>query len=131
MYQKIGDEVLDSVEVAKKIEENTPFRLINDLTGATGREDAIGLRLACKIREIPGFESKAQPDEETVNAAMEALDEFSYMELKKVLYNRYAYMSFAYGYNEVEEDILFVLVLMLREIKEAKLKDVVNRLLKL
>lgn len=131
MYQKIGDEILDSVEIAKKIEEITPFRLMNDLTQATGREDAIGLRLACRIKDIPGFESKSQPDEETINAAMEELDEFSHMELKKVLYNRYAYMSFAYGYNEVEEEILFVLVIMLREIKDAKLKDVVNRLLRL
>lgn len=131
MYQSIGEEILDSLEVAKKIEESTPFVLKNDLSHSIGREDAIGLRFFCRRMDIPGFEMCASPDEEQINKAMDALDNFSYIELKKVLYNRYAYMSFAYGYDEVEDAVLFVLAIMEREVKEAKLKDVVNRLLRL
>lgn len=130
MYQSIGDEVLDSLELAARIEEKTNFRLKNDLTPAIGREDAIGLRFCCKITDIPGFSKCEEPDEEQINKAMEVLDDFSHIELKKVLFNCYAYMTFAYGYDEVENALLFVLAVMDRDGKKAKLKDVLNKLLK-
>ena len=56
MYQTIGEEIMNSEEIAKKITDNTPFHLKTDLTKATGREDAIGLRLSCKVTDIPSCE---------------------------------------------------------------------------
>jgi hypothetical protein len=130
MYQTIGEEIISSEEVAQKIVGNTPFHLKTDLTKATGREDAIGLRLSCKVTDIPTFEQQSAPDEEQINLAMEELDEFSHSEMKKIFFNCYAFMTFAYGYDEVNNEILFTFVLMDREKEKHKIKDVTNRLLR-
>lgn len=130
MYQTIGDEILDSKEIADKITNTTPFHLITDLTKATGREDAIGLRLSCKVTDIPDCKHLSAPNEEQLNVAMEALDEFSHSEMKKIFFNCYAFMTFAYGYDEVKNEILFTFVLMDREKEKHKIKDVTNRLLR-
>ena len=130
MYQTIGEEIMNSEEIAKKITDNTPFHLKTDLTKATGREDAIGLRLSCKVTDIPSCEQLSVPNEEQLNLAMEQLDEFSHSEMKKIFFNRYDFMTFAYGYDEVKNEILFTFVLMNREKEKHKIKDVTNRLLR-
>lgn len=130
MYQTIGEEIMNSEEVAKKITDHTPFRLKTDLTKATGREDAIGLRLSCKVTDIPSFEQLSSLNEEQLNLAMERLDEFSHSEMKKIFFNCYAFMTFAYGYDEVDNEILFTFVMMDREKEKHKIKDVTNRLLR-
>lgn len=130
MYQTIGEEIMNSEEVTQKITGNTPFHLKTDLTKATGREDAIGLRLSCKVTDIPGCEQLSAPGEEQLNLAMEQLDEFSHSEMKKIFFNCYSFMTFAYGYDEVDNEILFTFVLMDREKEKHKIKDVTKRLLR-
>ncbi len=130
MFQRIGEEIISSEELIKKIESSTVFHIKNDLTASIGREDAIALRIACPVSSIPGLANTTNLSEEDINYAMNELDEYSHAQMKTIFFNCYSFMTFTYAYEETINELLFVFALMDRERGERKIKDVINRLLK-
>ena len=46
MYQILGDEVYDSQDIAKKIEQYTSFTVREDMSKRTKRDDALAFKLS-------------------------------------------------------------------------------------
>ena len=129
MYFVFGNEVLDSVELAKKIEESTKLRLVSDLTKSTKREDVGALLFRLSESEIEPEHIKEMEHEDRVDALMKKADEYS-NEAMKMLPDEARYKVFSFRYDEVENDIEIILVIAHIELRERKLDDILNRMLK-
>ncbi|KDR94481.1 hypothetical protein SAMN02745945_02930 [Peptoclostridium litorale DSM 5388] len=129
MYFVFGNEVLDSAELAKNIEEGTKLRLVCDLTKSTKREDTGAFLFRLSANEICCEDINEMAYEDKVDALMKKADEYS-NEALKMLPEQARYKIFSFRYDEVENDIEIILVMAHLELGEKKLFDVLNRMLK-
>lgn len=129
MYQLIGNEVFDSAELWKEVEEKTSFTVLEDMSKRTKREDAIAFKVAIAVEELKENMPRYIEDTELMDELMCLADEKIRCQLKKVCSQEGIWASYAYTYDEVEHQVLLVIGMMSRENAARKLPDVMKRLL--
>jgi hypothetical protein len=133
MYLAFGKRVLDSEELKKKIEDNSEFKVIKDMSKGTKREDTVAYNLSIKIEVLRGimeddynvneieeedlFDEYLTLSEELATDLEEFFDEEALIDIK------------AYKWDESDNDIRLVIVATHESTGEGKLKDVMRRLL--
>lgn len=133
MYLAFGRKVLDSEELKKKIEDNSEFKVLKDMSKGTKREDTVAYNLSIKIEVLRGimeddynldeieeeelFDEYLTLSEELATDLEEFFDEESLMDIK------------AYKWDESDNDIKLVIAATHQSTGEGKLKDVMRRLL--
>ena len=133
MYLAFGRKVLDSEELKKKIEDNSEFKVLKDMSKGTKREDTVAYNLSIKIEVLRGimeddynldeieeeelFDEYLTLSEELATDLEEFFDDESLMDIK------------AYKWDESDNDIKLVIAATHQSTGEGKLKDVMRRLL--
>lgn len=132
MYKLLGNSVIDTDELKDSIEKHTKLKVREDLSSATKREDAVGLRLEIDIRELGYDKDLKYEDENVMDGLMTKSDEYARAELKSVIDAFEDYLDFevySYSFDEVNSTAILVLAIMNRNNAYRKLRDVIKRLL--
>lgn len=129
MYQMLGDEVYDSQEVSRQIQEGTIFRVREDMSRRTKRDDAIAFKLSIAVKELDQNSTRYIEEEETIDELMRLADQRCRMQVEKLSLKEICWEVYAYRYDEVENEILLVAAMMSRLNARRKLPDVMRRLL--
>lgn len=125
MYRLLGDKVVDTEELIPFFEENG-IHMVENITNATKRDDAVGLRIAVPVSEL-GFSGRVL-DEEQMDQLMEQAEALSTQKLEGVLDADFGFKLYAYTYNEIDNTILINVVIMEKYLGRRKLPDVLKRL---
>lgn len=132
MYRVLGNEVVDTEELISIINKNKTIKVREDISNATKRDDAVGLRLSVSVSSL-GYDSKVKyEDEEEMNFLLTKADEYVEKELQEII-SKFAenteYKVYAYSFDEVKNEILLVFAMMSEYNAHRKLRDIIKRLL--
>lgn len=125
MYQLLGDNMVDVEEFIEKLNGNG-IHVSENLTKATKRDDAVALRIKAPLSEI-GFQSRIE-DEEQMNDCMEKIQAHYQEKIQNILAENFAFVLYAYTYDEVDNAVLLNFTMMDRFTARRKLPDVAKRL---
>lgn len=132
MYRLLGNDVIDTEELINLIEKETNVKVREDISNATKREDAVGLRLSISISELGYDSSLKYEDEELMDSLLTKSDEFVDKKLQDTM-KKFAenteYALYAYSFDEVRNEVLLVFAMMSIYNAQRKLRDVIKRLL--
>lgn len=133
MYIAFGRTVLDTEEIKNKIEENSEFKVVKDMSKGTKREDTAAYNLSISIDVLKGiieddysiedltedelFEEYISLAEELATDLEDLFEEEAIIDIK------------AYKWDPSDNDIKLVIAAVHRDVGENKLKDVMRRLL--
>lgn len=133
MYIAFGRRVVDTDEIKEKIEENTEFKVLKDMSKGTKREDTFAYNLSISIdilneiisddyniddlNEDDLFDEYISLSEELATDMEDLLPEESIVDVK------------AYKWDLSDNDIRVVIAGVNEEVGEGKLKDVMRRLI--
>lgn len=133
MYLVFGNKIIDSSEWKDKIEENTDFKVIKDMSKGTKREDIAAYNLSISI-SIINEDLKDMVNINTLNED-ELFDEYmsyaeeTYVDIEEILLDNSISMFAPYKWDKSDNDIKGLLVFTHEEIGTRKLKDILTRLL--
>lgn len=130
MYVLFRDDMLDSQDIIEKIDNDTDFKVITDLTKATKREDVMSFKVSIKLDKLsPGVNFDWENDK-LVDDLFSKAEELS----KNLLeyFPKYTVeASSAYKWEELDNSIYLIVVIANIDIKLKKLKlDILPRMMK-
>ncbi len=126
MYRLLGDEVIDTDELIEKLEQNQII-VAENVTNATKRDDAIGLRILVPIKELG--EQEIDYSEEQMERLMQKSQLLLAKKVGENLEPWMVYRVYAYRYDEVKQAIVLNVVIMDQIVGHRKIDDVIKRLL--
>ncbi|WP_238881277.1 hypothetical protein [Clostridium sp. YIM B02551] len=134
MYIAFGNQIIDSKDTIYKIENNSEFKVVKDMSKGSKRDDILALNLSISIDIL---KEMMEDDEININEYSEeelfeeyltlaeeiATDLEEYIPEESILDIR------AYKWDESDNDIKLVIAVTHEEVGEKKLKDIMKRLL--
>ncbi|MDU5110056.1 MAG: hypothetical protein E6248_06385 [Clostridium sp.] len=133
MYIAFVNRVLDTEELKEKIEKNSEFKVLKDMSKGTKREDTFAYNLSIKI-DVLNEIIKDDYDLDEINED-ELFDEYISLaeelatDLEDLLPEDAVIDMKAYKWDLSDNDIRLVLAGIHKDMNEGKLKDVMKRLL--
>lgn len=133
MYIAFVNRVLDTEELKEKIEKNSEFKVLKDMSKGTKREDTFAYNLSIKI-DVLNEIIKDDYDINEINED-ELFDEYISLaeelatDLEDILPEDAIIDMKAYKWDLSDNDIRLVLAGIHEDMNEGKLKDVMKRLL--
>lgn len=133
MYIAFVNRVLDTEELKEKIEKNSEFKVLKDMSKGTKREDTFAYNLSIKI-DVLNEIIKDDYDLNEINED-ELFDEYISLaeelatDLEDILPEDSITDMKAYKWDLSDNDIRLVLAGIHEDMNEGKLKDVMKRLL--
>lgn len=124
MYRVLGDVVVDVDELISTFNGNGIY-VYENVTRATKRDDAVGLRLYFPINDI--IDKKSINLETSIDKLMELAEKVYGEKIYNIINENFRFIIYAYKYDEVKESILLNFVMM-DSFMQKKLKDVIKRL---
>ncbi|WAW14961.1 hypothetical protein [Peptostreptococcus equinus] len=130
MFVVFRDELVDSDEIRKTIEQDTLFKVETDLTKASKREDVMAFKLSIETKKIDDKKRLNWEDDESVDYFFEKAESLTSDFL--TMFPRYTVQaSRAYKWDELDDTVKLVVVIANIDIKLKKLKlDILPRMLK-
>ncbi|OPF51486.1 hypothetical protein BH721_01685 [Clostridium baratii] len=132
MYIVFGNKIMDTSEMKERIEENTAFKVIKDMSKGTKREDVCAFNLSINIEalkeELEGFDIEGL-DEDTLFDEYLAVSEEAAMEIEEYLPEESKVRFVSYKWDLSDNDIKGIIVIGNEEISDVKMSDVLRRLL--
>ncbi len=133
MYIIFGEEIVDSEEIRKTIEENSDFRVDRDMCKGTKREDVVAYQLSIKVDILNG---ELQQDYDLDNMSEEelfeeyiSLSEEMAVGLQEFMPKHSLVNSISYKWDNSENVIKTVFTMAYIGLGQLKLNDVSRRLL--
>lgn len=133
MYIAFVNRVLDTEELKEKIEKNSEFKVLKDMSKGTKREDTFAYNLSIKIdvlNEIikDDYDLNEISEDELFDEYISLAEELS-TDLEDILPEDAIIDMKAYKWDLSDNDIRLVLAGIHEDMNEGKLKDVMKRLL--
>ncbi|SHH54964.1 hypothetical protein [Tepidibacter thalassicus] len=134
MFVIYKDEILDSNDIKKIIEENSKFNIIEDMSLRSKREDIIAFNMSIDINILneilkdDGYDIDEEDKEELLDEYMDLADTLA-IELERIMPKNSIIRVYSYKYDELENIIKVVFAMAHKELGDLKLNDVVKRLL--
>ncbi|MGL4654388.1 MAG: hypothetical protein ACRCWM_00670 [Sarcina sp.] len=135
MYVNFIREVVDTDELREKIESESKFKVVTDLTNATKREDFAAFELELSLDYVKevlienNVDLNSMSEDDLFDTYLNAAEEIG--EVLAQMMPDYAYMDIrAYTIYELEKVIKLVVATCPERLGEMKLNDVMKRLLK-
>jgi hypothetical protein len=134
MYIAFGNQIIDSKDTIDKIQKNSEFKVVKDMSKGSKRDDILALNLSISIDilnemmeddeiNISEYNEEELFEEYLTLAEEVATDLEEYIPEESILDIR------AYKWDESDSDIKLVIAVTHEEVGENKLKDVMKRLL--
>ncbi|MBS5950224.1 MAG: hypothetical protein KIC47_07870 [Clostridium sp.] len=133
MYIAFVNRVLDTEELKEKIEKNSEFKVLKDMSKGTKREDTFAYNLSIKIdvlNEIikDDYDLNEISEDELFDEYISLAEELA-TDLEDILPEDAIIDMKAYKWDLSDNDIRLVLAGIHEDMNEGKLKDVMKRLL--
>ena len=135
MYIAFGRTVVDTEEVISKIEKETHFKVLKDMSKGTRREDTTAYNLSIsvdvlnQILEDSFDDIDSLTEDELFNEYMDLAEELgSY--LAELFDDEGIFDCKAYKWDRSDNDIRLVIAVIHEDLGEGKLMDIMKRLLK-
>ena len=133
MYVIFGTEIADSEEIKDIIRENSDFKVENDMSKATKREDIVAYKLSISIDILKkyieeDFDLDKIEEEELFTELMTIADEKA-IELEVFMPQSSIVNARSYKWDNSDETIKLIIAICNDEVGELKLSDVTKRLL--
>lgn len=135
MYVNFIREVVDTDELREKIESESNFKVVTDLTNATKREDFAAFELELSLDYVKkvlaenNVDLDSMSEDDLFDTYLNAAEEIG--ESLAEIMPDYAYMDIrAYTIYELEKVVKLVIATCPERLGEMKLNDVMKRLLK-
>lgn len=139
MYIVFGNEVMDSKEMKERIEANSDFKVVKDMSKGSKREDVLAFNLSVSIdvlNEIMEEDEELSEEEKQELTEDDLFDEYLSLaeematELDEVIPDEALLDIRAYKWDTSDNDIKLVVAIAHEELGEAKLSNVMKTLLK-
>lgn len=133
MYIAFVNRVLDTEELKEKIEKNSEFKVLKDMSKGTKREDTFAYNLSIKIdvlNEIikDDYDLNEISEDELFDEYISLAEELA-TDLEDILPEDAIIDMKAYKWDLSDNDIRLVLAGIHEDMNEGKLKDVMKRLI--
>ncbi|MFR5267266.1 hypothetical protein [Clostridium sp.] len=135
MYVNFITKVVDTDEIKELIENETEFRVLNDLSNASKREDMVAYKLGISINFIRSileedYDLNEYSEDELFDEYLSTAEEIGTDMIEEKMPEEARVDIRAYTIDEVDNIIKLVMVMAHEELGEAKVIDVLRRLLK-
>lgn len=133
MYIAFGMRVEDTEEIKKKIEDNTEFKVLKDMSKGTKREDSFAYNLGISIDILNGiikddYDIEGLSEDELFDEYISLSEELA-TDLEDILPEEAIIDIKAYKWDASYNMIMLVLAGIHEETGERKLKDIMRKLL--
>ncbi|KXZ38935.1 hypothetical protein SAMN05661008_01940 [Alkalithermobacter thermoalcaliphilus JW-YL-7 = DSM 7308] len=136
MYVIFDDKIIDSKDIMNIIKENSCFDDVKDISTRSKRDDIVAADLSIKVDTLneilkeEGYDIENEDIDDIITEYMDLADGFA-IDLEEFMPKDSISTAYSYRYDEVENSIKTVFVMSHKSLGHAKLRDVLNRLLKL
>lgn len=133
MYVAYGNNIIDSKDVLKEIEENSEFKVLKDMSKGSKREDIIAFNLSLKVETLKEILEEDYTEEELneddlFEEFLTSAEEIA-TDLEEFLPDECIFEVRAYKWDRSDEDIRLIVAIAHEELGNNKLMDVTKRLL--
>lgn len=132
MYIVFGNEIMDTKDIKKVIEDNTEFKVLKDMSKGTKREDLAAYNLSISIdalnEELEGIEINSLTEDELFEEYLATAEEAS-MEIEEFLPEDSKMRFLPYSWDRSFEEVRGIILIGSLEIKDVKMIDILKRLL--
>lgn len=133
MYIVFGNRIVDSKEIKQIIEDNTDFKVLKDMSKGSKREDIVAFNMSLNINIINEELSEScnlseLSENELFDEYLTFAEELA-VEVEEVLPDDAIVQFASYKWDKSENDVKVVVVIANYEVGEAKLRDIMRRLL--
>ncbi|MGL6186016.1 MAG: hypothetical protein ACRC1T_11620 [Clostridium chrysemydis] len=132
MYIVFGNEIMDTKDIKKTIEDNTEFKVLKDMSKGTKREDLAAYNLSISIdalnEELEGIEIDSLTEDELFEEYLATAEEAS-MEIEEFLPEDSKMRFLPYSWDRSFEEVRGIILIGSLEIKDDKMMDILKRLL--
>ena len=130
MYVAFGNRVVDSLDFKKLIEENSNFKVLKDMSKGSKREDVVALNLSLSadiLKEIlsDDYDINELTEDELFEELLGLFTELG-TDLEEFMPDDSVE---SYKWDESDNDVRGIIVIVHEDFSEGKLKDVTRRLL--
>jgi hypothetical protein len=133
MYIAFGNEIMDSEEMKEKIEKNSEFKVIKDMSKGSKREDILAFNLSVEVNILNEImEDEYNLDELTEDDLFEeylTLAEEIATDIEEHIPEEALLDIRGYKWDKSDNSIKLVMAIAHEELGEGKLKDVMRRLI--
>lgn len=132
MYVAFGNRVVDSSDFKKLVEENSNFKVLKDMTKGSKREDVVALNISISVDILKDILS----DDYDINTLSEdelfeellGLSEELGTDLEEFMPEDSILYIESYKWDESDNDVKCILILVHEDFSQNKLKDIAFRL---
>ena len=133
MYVAFGNRVVDSLDFKKLIEENSNFKVLKDMSKGSKREDVVALNLSLSadiLKEIlsDDYDINELTEDELFEELLGLFTELG-TDLEEFMPDDSVINVESYKWDESDNDVRGIIVIVHEDFSEGKLKDVTIRLL--
>lgn len=133
MYVAFGNRVVDSLDFKKLIEENSSFKVLKDMSKGSKREDVVALNLSISadiLKDIlsDDYDVNQLSEDELFEELLGLFVEIG-TDLEEFMPEDSVINVESYKWDESDNDIRGIMVIVHEDFSEGKLKDVARRLL--
>lgn len=133
MYVAFGNRVVDSADFIKLIEENSNFKILKDMSKGSKREDVVALNLSISaeiLKDIlsDDYDISELSDDELFEELLGLFTELG-TDLEEFMPDDSVINVESYKWDESENDVRGIIVIVHDEFSDGKLRDVTRRLL--
>lgn len=130
MYVLFREDIINSKDIAKIINEETPFRVETDLSKASKRDDVMSFKLSIPVKSLDSGISFGWENDELTEKCFSMAESLT-KDLLEYFPKYTIQCSQAYKWDELEDRIHLVVVIANIDIKLKKLKlDILKRMMK-
>lgn len=139
MYIVFGNEVMDSKEMKEKIELESEFKVVKDMSKGSKREDVLAYNLSISVDVLYEIIQEDQDLDEMAEEELtedDLFDEYLTVaeelatDLEEILPDEAIFDIRAYKWDKSDNDIKLVIAIAHEELGESKLSNVMKVLLK-
>lgn len=133
MYIAFGNKILDSKEMKEIIEKNTEFKVVKDMSKGTKRDDILAFNLSVDINTLndmmeDDFNVNELTSDDLFEEYLTVAEEFA-TDIEEYIPEEAILDIRAYKWDQSDNDIKLVIAITHQDIKEAKLRDIMKRLI--
>lgn len=134
MYVAFGNEVVDSTEFKKKIENETDFKVLKDMSKGSKREDILAYNLSLSVDILKemvveqGYNIEDLSEDELFDEYLTMAEDLA-LDLEELINDDSIVDIKAYKWDESYNDIRLVAVFASYELPDVKVRDIMRRLL--
>jgi hypothetical protein len=133
MYVEFNNEMVDSNELKKIIEENTEFKVLKDMSKGSKRDDTLAFNLSVTINTLNNLmEEECNVNELTEDELFEeylSLAEEIAMDIEEYVPEGAIMDIKSYEWDKSDNAIKLVIIIAPEDIFEVKLRDVMKKLI--